>query len=195
MAVVAIIAALLLMVALVKQKKQWRAPAILAAVLGIVPVTLIVLSVGNGLSAPAIHDIATDWEQPPEYVAAVAVRSRSDNSLAVDGDVISLQQRAYPDVKPLILAQNPQTVFELAMDLVRNRGWTVMRDDKANGYIEAFDESLLFGFKDDVIIRIQENAQGSRVDMRSASRVGLGDLGVNSRRIAEFLGDLESFAN
>ena len=36
------------------------------------------------------------------------------------------------------------------------------------------------------MIRVRPHAGGSRIDLRSVSRVGQGDLGANARRIARF---------
>ncbi len=43
------------------------------------------------------------------------------------------------------------------------------------------------GFKDDVVIRISSDADGTLVDLRSVSRVGVSDLGANAARIQDFL--------
>ncbi|HJR53568.1 MAG TPA: DUF1499 domain-containing protein, partial [Gemmatimonadota bacterium] len=55
------------------------------------------------------------------------------------------------------------------------------------GRIEATATTPWFGFKDDVVVRIRPEAGGSRVDVRSVSRVGRSDVGTNARRIEEYL--------
>ena len=62
----------------------------------------------------------------------------------------------------------------------------------AEGHIEAVDTSLLYGFKDDMVVRIQESGEGTRVDVRSMSRVGRSDLGVNAKRIRTFMARLRA---
>ena len=47
--------------------------------------------------------------------------------------------------------------------------------------------SLLFGFKDDVVVRITPLPAGSRIDIRSRSRVGRGDTGTNAQRVRAYL--------
>jgi len=63
--------------------------------------------------------------------------------------------------------------------------------DPATGRIEATDSTFWFGFIDDVVVRLTpETDGGTRVDVRSVSRVGLGDAGANARRVRNFLFDL-----
>jgi uncharacterized protein (DUF1499 family) len=73
-------------------------------------------------------------------------------------------------------------------------GLEIVGVEEDRGLLEATDTTFWFGFKDDVVVRIraQEDGSGSRVDVRSVSRVGTSDLGVNARRIGEFL---TAFAN
>ncbi len=73
----------------------------------------------------------------------------------------------------------------------RRRGWTIVLADDLEGLIQAEARTPL-RFVDDVEIHIglDENAQ-TRVDLRSASRKGMGDLGKNSRRIRRFLRALD----
>ena len=58
------------------------------------------------------------------------------------------------------------------------------------GVIEATDTTFWFGFKDDVVIHVRPADGGSRVDVRSLSRVGVGDAGTNAKRIRAYLDDL-----
>ncbi|WP_172592332.1 DUF1499 domain-containing protein [Nitrosomonas supralitoralis] len=74
---------------------------------------------------------------------------------------------------------------------MKKRGWEVLAVSAANGRIEATDTTAIMGFKDDVVIRIRAEGKKSRVDMRSASRVGKGDWGVNAARIRLFLSELK----
>ena len=67
-----------------------------------------------------------------------------------------------------------------------------MAQDVASGRIEATDTTFWMGFKDDVVIRIRPEGSGSRVDMRSVSRVGRSDIGVNAARIAGYLERLQA---
>lgn len=99
--------------------------------------------------------------------------------------------KPYRPIKPLILDAAPADVFEKAEQLARRRGWTIVTSVEEEGRLEATETSGWFGFKDDVAIRILPEGDGTRVDMRSISRVGRSDLGANARRVTAFLYDLE----
>ena len=71
-------------------------------------------------------------------------------------------------------------------------GWEIAAAVPQELRIEAIDTSLLFGFKDDVVIRVTSQADGSRVDVRSLSRVGGSDFGVNAKRVNNFMAKLAS---
>ena len=62
----------------------------------------------------------------------------------------------------------------------------------ADGRIEATDTTRWFGFKDDVVVRVKPEGTGSRVDVRSLSRVGRSDVGKNASRIRAYLTALGS---
>ena len=64
------------------------------------------------------------------------------------------------------------------------KSWTNRPEE---GRIEATDTTRFFGFKDDIVVRIRPVNGGARVDVRSKSRVGLGDAGTNAKRVREFL--------
>jgi hypothetical protein len=72
------------------------------------------------------------------------------------------------------------------------RGWRLIAADDEEGIILAEASTLALRFVDDVSIRVRldEDAQ-TRVDVRSASRVGRNDFGTNARRVARFLDALD----
>ena len=143
-------------------------------------------------SVPAIHDISTDLESPPEFVAMVRLRADAPNPPEYAGEeTADAQREAYPDVEPLMLNENVQRVMDEAVLLVVNRGWELVAINRLEGRIEATENLAWFGFKDDVVLRITETGEGTRVDMRSKSRIGRSDVGVNAKRIEQFLDDLE----
>jgi uncharacterized protein (DUF1499 family) len=139
---------------------------------------------------PPIHDISTDTDDPPRFVAALAARSGAQNGVEYSADTAAQQRRAYPDIRPALIDIPPGTAFARALAAARSRGWEILASVPAEGRIEAVDTSLLFGFKDDIVIRVAANGEGSRVDVRSLSRVGRSDIGANARRIRAFLGEL-----
>ena len=137
---------------------------------------------------PAIHDITTDTMQPPPFLAVVPLRAGALNPVDYGGpDVAAKQRTAYPDLGPLLLSVPPGRAFDRALAAARSLGWELIASDPAGGRIEATDTTFWFGFTDDVVVRVTPLSTGSRVDVRSLSRVGGGDLGANAARIRKYL--------
>jgi len=137
---------------------------------------------------PPIHDITTDTDNPPRFVAAAALRKGAPNGIEYAGANIASQQRqAYADIVPLALGLAPADAFARCLDAARSLGWEIDAAVPEEGRIEATDTTFFFGFKDDIVVRITQTAAGSRIDVRSASRVGRSDLGTNARRVRAFL--------
>jgi uncharacterized protein (DUF1499 family) len=134
------------------------------------------------MALPYINDITTDTERPPQFSPPKTYQSH----------FAELQQIGYPDLGPLELALPPAQAFARAVETARGRGWEITALDESAGRIEAVVTTRWFGFKDDVVIRITPAGAGSRVDMRSKSRVGRSDLGANARRIREFLARMDA---
>ena len=140
---------------------------------------------------PPINDITTDTANPPAFVAILPLRAGAPASADYPGaETAAHQQRAYPDIRPVDLGVPPDAAFARALDAARSFGWTISATDAASGRIEATATTPWFGFKDDVVIRVTPMAGGSRVDIRSHSRVGKGDLGTNAKRVREFIAKL-----
>jgi uncharacterized protein (DUF1499 family) len=152
------------------------------------PVLIGVLLLGiQGAKFPPIHDITTDPENPPLFTAAASLRTPGDNSLTYGGTTIAEQQRqAYADLLPLESTMPPSQSFEHCLATAHALGWQVVAQELQQGRIEAIDRTLIFGFVDDIAIRITPQGDGSRIDLRSASRAGVSDLGVNAKRIRAF---------
>ena len=153
-------------------------------------------------SLPAIHDISTDLADPPQFVA---LQLRADNWDAIpgadDGDMQGLSprqrwallhQEAYPDIRSVRVNMPVADVIAAADRLAQDRDWDVVAADQARGRLEATDTVSAFRFKDDVALRVRPAAggEGSIIDMRSVSRVGQSDIGVNAERVRSFLSDL-----
>ncbi len=96
----------------------------------------------------------------------------------------------YPDIRPLELAMPPDAAFARALDAAKSFGWEIDATDAASGRIEATATTPWFGFRDDVVIRVTPTPSGSRIDVRSLSRVGKGDVGANAKRIRAYLAKL-----
>jgi uncharacterized protein (DUF1499 family) len=140
-------------------------------------------------AVPSIHDITTDTDSPPAFVAVVALRQGEGvNPVAYEGAKIAEQQRrAYPDIVPLTLGLAPDAAFRRALDTAEQMGWTIIASDKATGRIEASQRSRWMGFTDDIVVRVTPASAGSRIDLRSSSRYGRSDFGVNAARIRAYL--------
>jgi uncharacterized protein (DUF1499 family) len=138
-------------------------------------------------TTPPINDISTDTEDPPVFwFTATPSDYPAQNAES--------QQVAYPQVRPLDLPLPVDDAFVSALALVEERGWVVLSADPAERQIEAIARSRLFGFEDEAAIRVTEADTGTRIDMRSRSRLGQIDRGANARRIESFLADLETRA-
>ena len=145
----------------------------------------------NARTVPPIHDISTDTENPPQFVAVAPLRAGAPNPPQYDGpQVAELQRKGYPDIGPLKLNVPVQVAFNRALDAAQAMGWDIVGDDAAAGRIEATATTLWFGFKDDIVIRVTSDGAGTRVDVRSKSRVGESDVGANARRIRDYLANL-----
>jgi len=68
--------------------------------------------------------------------------------------------------------------------------WKVESADVANGVVAATRQTRLFRFTDDVTLRLETTAAGTRVHARSRSRVGKSDFGQNRRNVLELFGAL-----
>ncbi len=139
---------------------------------------------------PLIHDITTDSANPPAFVAIAPLRATAANGVDYKTDPAE-QQKGYPDIAPLVTEVPPADMFPRAEATARAMGWEIVDAKAGEGRIEATDTTAWWGFKDDVVIRIADEGSGSRLDIRSMSRVGKSDLGKNAERIRAFLAALK----
>ena len=143
--------------------------------------------------APMIHDITTDTDNPPVFIFIQPDDGYRVNSLVYPGAEVSVQQKlAYPDIQTFITSLPPRQVYQKAIFVASLLGWEIIAKDLPSFRFEAVTRTPLFGFVDDIAVRITPiGAEGSAVDVRSMSRVGISDLGTNAKRIRRFLGELE----
>lgn len=180
----------------------WRRPKgrlagalAMSAIAGVCAVAIPWSQMQTARSVPPIHDISTDLENPPAFVDIVALRKNAPNPPEYAGPDTARQQRqAYPDIESLILNAPLEEVYQSAQDLVRTLGWEPVSAETQQwqAQIEATDTTFWFGFKDDVVVRLQYTGNSTLVDVRSKSRVGQSDVGINAERIREFLRALEA---
>jgi uncharacterized protein (DUF1499 family) len=139
-------------------------------------------------SVPPIHDITTNISNPPQFVAVVPLRASAPNPAEyLGGETSVLQREFYPDIMSRVYVQSPSDVFAAVTEVVSELGWDLVDAAEAEGRIEATGTTPWFGFKDDVVIRLQAGSANSTIlDIRSKSRVGRSDIGVNANRIRTF---------
>lgn len=173
------------------ENKKRKGMAVTGAILGI----LVLIFVGywfiQGQQSPPIHDITTDTQNPPHFVEIVALRAEAPNPVEYGGaEIAEIQQKYYPDIQTLYVDIPYPRAFKRALSAALKMPWEgIVSYSKETGIIEATDELAWFGFKDDIVIRVDTaQAKGqSKIDVRSVSRMGRGDLGVNAERIQEYL--------
>lgn len=153
------------------------------------------------MSLPRLNDVTTDMANPPRFSSfKSSVRAPGGNKVLYPGpEYAALQAKAYPDLRTIIIPRPTEDVYELALDLVGGRrglGWKVIADEPPQtrparpGTIEATDRSMILGFVDDIVIRVDGTDAEARVDIRSASRYGVHDFGANAARIRRFVKEL-----
>jgi uncharacterized protein (DUF1499 family) len=155
----------------------------------------------QALRLPLLNDVATDRIDPPQF-------SRSRRALEMRGgrtlpepaaDTRVLQQAAYPAITPIVLEIEPERALPLVLAAARNQGWQVYESVApggrgATGHVEAIARTPIMGFVDDITVRLRPQAAGTRIDVRSASRLGSHDLGANAKRIQAFVEELFALA-
>ncbi len=161
------------------------------ALMGVAAGLLIIgLAVSANISAgfpPRINDITTDTEDPPAFQAARTLDANRGRDLSYPGESFaSLQRRAYPDLAPIEVSRSPAKAFDDVRRAAAELGWEITAEDTDAGTIEATDTSQVFRFVDDISIRVRPSPSGARIDMRSKSRDGQGDIGANAARIRAF---------
>ena len=138
-------------------------------------------------SVPPIHNISTDQNDPPRFNKVLALRSGL-NPVEYDSDVLGEQQsNAYPRVQTLQSEMDAQASMLRSIEVLENMGLNIVDTDFDALLVEATATSLLFGFKDDLVVRIRPSHSGSLIDLHSVSRVGQSDLGMNAKRILTFI--------
>jgi len=190
-------------------RRGWR-PAMIATLIPALGLGYIGWVRAQSADIPPIHDVSTRPDDPPRFSPALldqrALRSDTNPVVSLMVPVSTLEKyqgqrfagmgdrtlgqiaaEAYPAIKPLTTAARPDVVFAAAEAEARAQGWAIVSEDAAAGTLDATATTFWFGFKDDVAVRVRAQGQGSVVDVRSTSRVGLSDLGANAARIEAYL--------
>ncbi len=144
------------------------------------------------LGRPLINDVTTDPSAPVRFYPGGEAASACPDRLSYPAEFGPVQQAAYPHLAPLYLKERPAEVFERArraLASLPNARLTLVDEDRM--HVEAVVESRIFHFADDVAVEVRPYGRGSRVDVRSRSRVGRGDLGANALRVETLLALLD----
>lgn len=191
--VIATLALAVIAVIVAARRRFGMSTAVTAMVLALTALGGLGALVWKAAGVPAIHDVSTDTENPPQFVAVIPLRASALNPVEYGGpEIAAKQHKAFADIAPLMLNVPPGRAFDRALAAARTMGWELVASDPAAGRIEATDTTIWFGFKDDVVIRVTPAPGGSRVDVRSLSRVGGGDIGTNAARIRKYLKTLNA---
>jgi len=194
-----VIGALASVVSLIAAVLTRRAPdrqgfgmAIAGVLLGLIVGGYPAAQYAKARSVPPIHDVTTDTANPPVFVALAAARRAAPNGLDyAGGEVAQLQKQAYPDLTTLRSSLAPAELFARAAKIAAE-GWQVVDSAPQDGRLEATDTTRMFGFKDDIVIRVRAADKGSELDLRSMSRIGGSDIGTNAARIRVFMDKLRA---
>lgn len=187
--IVVVLGALALVSSLYQRQSKAVIKSLLATILG---VAILAPTINNVLnkptSYPPIHDITTNVDNPPEFIAITEERSGAKNSLIYGGTEISKQQlQAFPSIKPIMISLDAQAAYAKALNIAHVMGWEIVAENVTSMRFEATDRTPFFNFADDIVVQISAQENGSRVDLRSVSRIGRGDRGVNAQRIKKFI--------
>jgi hypothetical protein len=186
---IAIMALLILLYAIIKILQNNNTKGILISILGLILIIPILFGAFmfkyKSSKYPKINDVTTNIENPPSFW-------EMPNPMEYPKDKFAkLQKSGYPDLKSLKLKQPIKNVFQKVLKIVKINRWELISEDIEEGQIEAISTSLLFGFKDEIVIRMKKKDDITIVDIRSRSRIGQIDRGVNARRIRSLIKALQ----
>lgn len=154
----------------------------------------------GGLAAyvayPALDSVSTDTDDPPAAPAGFTQVGLPIDLRAAPDDAASLQEDAYPDLTTQATDLSTVEAYALARQTIDDLGWTIRLAEEpdteaASGRIEAEARSMVLGTQEDIVVRIRPgDGGGSRIDVRSLSRVAMPDLGENARHVGDFIARL-----
>ncbi len=190
--ILGVIATVASMVVYMRKGRGWG-PAL--GLFGIPGALALIYTVVDTFGTPAINDISTDRVFPPAFVHATTLPENAERDMAYPKVNTEIIERVYPEVRSLAMNQSVDDVLFRALEIAESQpGWeiTARRIEADVTSVEGFATSGVFRFVDDFIIRITRAKNGgSVVDMRSKSRDGKSDLGVNAQRIQVFFNQLQ----
>jgi uncharacterized protein (DUF1499 family) len=168
----------------------------MAALIAVVPMIGIGSQAFTSKSVPHIHNVSTDIVNPPAFDKIVSLRAAEHNPHEFKADSVvkgskqtlaELQQAAYPNVKTHMSELSMSDAHAKAKTVAESLGWELVNSDLEAGIIEATQTTIIWGFKDDVVVRLSDVGGKTAVDLHSVSRIGGSDLGANAKRVEKFL--------
>lgn len=162
----------------------------LAIALGLLIVVLAAASTGG--DAPPINDITTDLANPPAFADAGLVPEYAERDMSYPAEFVPIVRESYPDLAPVRIEASPPDALVRAEKAAKSLGWEIVAKDGGAGAFYAKETTSIFRFVDDVVVRVTPDGTGSRIDVRSKSRDGRGDLGANAARIRKLLDALRA---
>jgi hypothetical protein len=194
----AVLAALAAFEGIWRDGRKGAGTAVRGALLGLAVLSLPAFAAWKIIAYPRLTDISTDLDDPPVFIRAQQDRAADDAPIRDPGEVeVALQREAYPDIVSRHYPVSTARVFEEAKAIIDRRRWQVLEarppsETDETGRIEAVATTLLFGFRQDIVVRVSADGDGALVDMRSAARNAAHDLGADAERIRSFFADLDS---
>jgi uncharacterized protein (DUF1499 family) len=196
-AAAAIILAFAAFVTIWRQGLDGLGSALLALFIGAALLAYPVYLAIQAYRLPPITDVVTDPDDPPRFEVISRLRPRDANPVAYPGREVAEKQRAaYPDIEPLVVTSNAQQTYDTALAVITKRKWFIVdarapQAGRREGRIEAVSRTPIMGFREDVVVRVRPDGEGSRLDVRSASRYGSHDLGGNAARITRLVDEID----
>ncbi len=197
-AVLAVLLALASYVAIWRDGRAGAGSATVGLLLGLALMAWPATLVPFYRSLPEINDVSTDTATPPAFIIGATQRPRGANAAIYAGpEAARLQLEAYPDVRPMVVSRPITETWEVLGETIKKLGWRVLSETLPRGRgkpgtIEAVDRTLILGFYDDVVVRVDGDARETRIDVRSASRYGSHDFGRNAGRIKRLFKEFET---
>lgn len=164
-----------------------RQKAWLGLAVGLGLVLAVLAAAATGGDAPPINDISTDLEDPPAFAPATVVEEYAGRDMSYPADFVPIVRAGYPELAPLVVAESAEATYLRALEAAKSLGWEISAQNDVDTSFDARETTSLFRFVDDVVVRVRAEGEGSRIDVRSKSRDGRGDLGANAKRIERFL--------
>jgi len=164
-----------------------------AIILGLLPSVFVLPQMSRAQAVPPIHDISTDTDNPPAFVAVVSIRQGAPNPVDYGTEdwpaekLGAATREAYPDLQPIRAEMSVAEAVARSEDVLRDMGLDIVATESTEGRVEATATTFWFGFKDDLVVRVALDDGDALIDLRSKSRVGQSDIGANADRIREFI--------